>query len=162
MSGAIYLLPPHALVACTGIISSFTFTLRCKLWLFNFNCSSFLLLILPQFELIASTLFCNIIPVDTDVSENTPLTAHVLGKWQLTLTPVPHGPLPNTPYDTQRNLLHNSMKTRTVDTVMMAKQLSASCSKNCDILLVGVVYHKRAVMAGSKTRRGITTHNRQR
>jgi hypothetical protein len=97
------------------------------------------------------------------LSENTPLTAHVLGTWQLILTLVPHGVLPNvdTPYNTQRNSLYNSTKTRTAFAVMTVKQLSASCSKNCNILLVGVVYHKRAVMAGSKTRRGILNNNIQ-
>lgn len=79
------------------------------------------------------------------------------------LTLVPHGVLPNvdTPYDTQRNSLYNSTKTRIADTVRTVKQLSASCSKNCNILLVGVVYHKRAVMAGSKTRRGVLNNTIQ-
>ena len=76
-------------------------------------------------------------------------------------TLVPHGVLPNVdmPYDTQWNLLYNSMKRGTAYTVMIVKQLSASCSKNCNILLVGVVYHKRALMAGRKTRRGILNNN---
>jgi hypothetical protein len=76
---------------------------------------------------------------------------------------VPHGVLPNAdmPYDTQWNLLYNSMKKRTAVTVMTVKHLSVSCSKKCNILLVGVVYHKRVVMADSNTRRGILNNNTQ-